>query len=53
MESGTVIAILPCKDLNASERFYGRRGFTRIEGRPPEELETYLRLTILIIRHAI
>lgn len=38
MESGTVIAILPCNDLDASERFYGRLGFSRIEGRPPEEL---------------
>ena len=41
MESGTVIAILPCNDLDASERFYGRLGFTRVEGRPPEEVETY------------
>src|SRR4029453_1248667 len=45
MESGAVIAILPCKDLDASERFYGRLGFTRIEGRPPEELETYRMLS--------
>jgi catechol 2,3-dioxygenase-like lactoylglutathione lyase family enzyme len=41
MESGTVIAILPCNDLDASERFYGRLGFMRVEGRPPEELKTY------------
>ena len=27
--SGTAIAILPCNDLDASERFYGRLGFTR------------------------
>jgi catechol 2,3-dioxygenase-like lactoylglutathione lyase family enzyme len=41
MESGTVIAILPCNDLDASERFYRRLGFTRVEGRPPEEVKTY------------
>ena len=45
MESGTVIAILPCDDLDASERFYGRLGFIRIEGRPSEELETYRMLS--------
>ena len=45
MESGTVIAILPCNDLDASERFYGRLGFMRVEGRPPEELETYRMLS--------
>jgi predicted lactoylglutathione lyase len=45
MESGAVIAILPCNDLDASERFYGRLGFMRVEGRPPEELETYRMLS--------
>jgi catechol 2,3-dioxygenase-like lactoylglutathione lyase family enzyme len=40
MESGIVVAILPCNDLDASERFYGRLGFTRME-RPPEEAATY------------
>jgi hypothetical protein len=41
MESGTVIAILPCNDLDASERFYNRLGLMRVEGRSPEELEGY------------
>jgi catechol 2,3-dioxygenase-like lactoylglutathione lyase family enzyme len=41
MESGTVIAILPCNDLDASERFYNRLGFVRVEGRSPEELAGY------------
>lgn len=45
MEPGTVVAILPCNDLEASERFYGRLGFSRIEGRPPEELESYRMLS--------
>ena len=27
--SGTLIAILPCNDLDASERFYARLGFSR------------------------
>jgi len=27
--SGTLVAILPCNDLDASERFYNRLGFTR------------------------
>jgi hypothetical protein len=36
MESGTVIAILPCNDLDASERFYGRLGFMRIDTRRRE-----------------
>ena len=44
MESGTVIAILPCNDLDASERFYARLGFVRIE-RPAEELKTYRMLS--------
>ena len=29
MESGTVIAILPCNDVDASERFYNRREMTK------------------------
>lgn len=41
MKSGTVVAILPCNDLDASEHFYARLGFTRIEGRVPEEFDTY------------
>jgi catechol 2,3-dioxygenase-like lactoylglutathione lyase family enzyme len=27
--SGTIVAILPCNDLDASERFYNRLGFVR------------------------
>jgi catechol 2,3-dioxygenase-like lactoylglutathione lyase family enzyme len=45
MESGIVIAILPCNDLDASERFYSRLGFVCIEGRPLEEMETYRMLS--------
>jgi hypothetical protein len=45
MESDVVIAILPCNDLDASERFYGRLGFVRDAGRPAEELETYRMLS--------
>jgi catechol 2,3-dioxygenase-like lactoylglutathione lyase family enzyme len=30
--SGTLTAILPCNDLDASERFYNRLGFTRTDG---------------------
>ena len=41
MESGTVIAILPCNDVDASERFYNRLGFMRIDGPMPEELDSY------------
>jgi predicted lactoylglutathione lyase len=41
MESGTVIAILPCNDLDASERFYGRLGFTRNDRSAPGEPDTY------------
>ena len=41
MESGTVIAILPCNDLDASERFYGRLGFTRNDRPAPGEPDTY------------
>jgi len=31
--SGSLIAILPCNDLDASERFYSRLGFRRSERR--------------------
>jgi hypothetical protein len=27
--SGTLVTILPCNDLDASERFYNRLGFVR------------------------
>jgi catechol 2,3-dioxygenase-like lactoylglutathione lyase family enzyme len=30
--SGVLTAILPCNDLDASERFYNRLGFARTEG---------------------
>jgi len=30
--SGQLIAILPCNDLDASERFYNRLGFSRPDG---------------------
>jgi catechol 2,3-dioxygenase-like lactoylglutathione lyase family enzyme len=41
--SGVLTAILPCNNLDASERFYRRLGFTRIESdRPsPGEPDTY------------
>ena len=45
MESVSVIAILPCNDLDASERFYSRLGFTRIEGRRRGEFDTYRMLS--------
>jgi catechol 2,3-dioxygenase-like lactoylglutathione lyase family enzyme len=41
--SGVLTAILPCNHLDASERFYRRLGFTRIESDrpPPSESDTY------------
>jgi catechol 2,3-dioxygenase-like lactoylglutathione lyase family enzyme len=45
MMSGTVVAILPCNDLDLSERFYGRLGFTRIESSVPKESPTYRMLS--------
>src|ERR1700730_8356765 len=45
MESGTVVAILPCNDLDASERFYGRLGFVRIDRPVREEPDTYRMLS--------
>jgi catechol 2,3-dioxygenase-like lactoylglutathione lyase family enzyme len=41
MESGTVIAILPCNNLDASERFYGRLGFVGTDKPPSGEPDTY------------
>jgi hypothetical protein len=38
--SGVMTAILPCNNLDASERFYNRLGFTR-SVRPPGEPDTY------------
>ncbi len=39
----TLTAILPCNDLDASERFYSRLGFTRPDSArpPPGEPDTY------------
>ena len=45
MQSGTVVAILPCNDLDLSERFYGRLGFTRIESSFSKEFPTYRMLS--------
>ena len=42
--SGVLTAMLPCNDLDASERFYQRLGFARFEGRAkpaPGEPDTY------------
>ncbi|GKQ54328.1 VOC family protein [Bradyrhizobium sp. Ce-3] len=45
--SGALIAILPCNDLDASELFYNRLGFTRPDSeRPaPGELDSYRMLS--------
>src|SRR5262249_42782466 len=45
MESGTVIAILPCNDLDVSERFYSRLGFTRIKTATSDQFPTYRMLS--------
>ena len=41
--SGVMTAILPCNNLDASERFYNRLGFTRSVSQwpPPGEPDTY------------
>jgi catechol 2,3-dioxygenase-like lactoylglutathione lyase family enzyme len=41
--SSVLTAILPCNNLDASERFYRRLGFTRAanQGPPPGEPDTY------------
>ena len=41
--SGVLTAILPCNDLDASESFYRRLGFTRMQSYrpPPGEPDTY------------
>jgi hypothetical protein len=41
--SGTLTAILPCNDLDASERFYNRLGFARPDDQrpPPGKPDTY------------
>ena len=45
--SGTLTAILPCNDLDASERFYNRLGFKRRDNQkpPPGEPDTYRMLS--------
>jgi hypothetical protein len=44
--SGILTAILPCNDLDASERFYNRLGFTRSSSpRPPGEEAGYRMLS--------
>jgi catechol 2,3-dioxygenase-like lactoylglutathione lyase family enzyme len=40
--SGVLTAILPCNDLDASERFYNRLGFARCNATaPPREPDSY------------
>jgi catechol 2,3-dioxygenase-like lactoylglutathione lyase family enzyme len=43
--SGALVAVLPCNDLDASERFYARLGFLRVGSQhwrpPPGELDDY------------
>jgi len=41
MKSGSVVAILPCNNLDLSERFYGRLGFTHIGSSVSKEFPTY------------
>jgi len=41
MKSGSVVAILPCNNLDRSERFYGRLGFVRIDSSVSKEFPTY------------
>src|SRR5580704_7512405 len=45
--SGALTAILPCNDLDASERFYNRLGFTRPDSErpPPGQSDTYRMLS--------
>jgi hypothetical protein len=45
--SGVLTAILPCSNLDVSERFYNRLGFRRSESYrpPPDEPDTYRLLT--------
>jgi catechol 2,3-dioxygenase-like lactoylglutathione lyase family enzyme len=41
MLSGSIVAILPCNDLDASEHFYSRLGFTRIKTEASDQFPTY------------
>src|SRR5262245_52355374 len=43
--SGALVAILPCNDLDASERFYARLGFTRPDDEKPAHDDTYRMLS--------
>jgi hypothetical protein len=45
--SGLLTAILPCNDLDASERFYNRLGFSRPDSQRPAagEPDTYRMLS--------
>ena len=45
--SGSLIAILPCNDLDRSEQFYNRLGFTRVDREKvaPGEADAYRMLT--------
>ena len=44
--SGSLIAILPCNDLDASERFYSRLGFRRSDRTSaPGETDSYRMLS--------
>src|SRR5882762_3098180 len=43
--SGVMTAILPCNNLDASERFYNRLGFARSERPAPGEEDNYRRLS--------
>jgi catechol 2,3-dioxygenase-like lactoylglutathione lyase family enzyme len=45
MHSGTIVAILPCNDLDLSERFYRRLGFERIESSVSNEFPNYRMLS--------
>ncbi|MDF2117819.1 glyoxalase [Roseiarcaceae bacterium H3SJ34-1] len=39
--SGTITAVVPCNDLDASERFYNRLGFTRLDRPAAGEDDSY------------
>src|SRR5215831_3362676 len=47
LRSGSLTAVLPCNDLDASERFYNRLGFARShsEKPPPGERDSYRMLS--------
>src|SRR5262245_17071245 len=45
MQSGVVVAVLSCNDLDASERFYSRLGFARTKTALSEQFPTYRMLS--------